>query len=65
MRLPFTEEQWAAARRAGITNESWYTEEDILDDILVRLEDCVLLNLNGKKALYQEMVDIINRMFED
>lgn len=65
MKLPFNDEQWDAAHKAGISDESWYLEEDILDDILVRLEDCVLLNLNGKQKLYQEMVDIINRMFED
>ena len=66
MKLPFTEEQWKAAHKAGITDRN-YLEEDILDGIVAILESCVYLKMsyNGDTRIYQDMLDKVNAMFED
>ena len=65
MRLPFTEEQWKAAKKAGIADTT-YSEEEVLDGVLAILEDCVFLKMSweGNPNMYQEMLDVINACFD-
>lgn len=64
MKLPFTVDQWEAAKKAGIANRE-YLEEEVLDAVVTILEDCVLMDLNGNKSVYQDMLNAINIYFDN
>lgn len=67
MRLPFTEEQWKAAKKGAGLDDRPYSEEEVLDGVITILEDCVLLKLNweGNPNIYQEMLDAINAYYDE